>query len=433
MTDKTIRRGWRWVPSLYFAEGLPYVVVMTIAGIMYTRLGVSNTEMAFYTSWLMLPWLIKPLWSPIVDILSTKRRWVVVMQWAIAAALGAVAFGLPGAHYFKVTMAAFFVIAFLSATHDIAADGFYMIGLDTRGQSFFVGIRTTFYRAAMLFCQGPVVMAAGYLEESGDVSRAWELTFYGLSLLFLVIALYNSFAMPHSEQLKPDMNGGSKRASLRAIVKEFGQTFAGFFKKSHIAAALLFMILYKLPEAQLIKLINPFLLHPAEAGGLGLTTKEVGVVYGTVGVIGLLLGGIVGGMVVSHGGLRRWIMPMAWSMSLTCLSFVYLAWAPWEHTLTDISLCVFTEQFGYGFGGTAYILYLINFSQGPFKTSHYAICTGFMTLGSMLPGMAAGWIEEQMGYANFFLWTMVCCVATIAVARSVKSQLPAEAGEAGGA
>lgn len=416
--------GWLWVPTLYFAEGLPYVVVMTLAGIMYTRLGIGNSEMAFFTSWLMLPWLIKPLWSPIVDVISTKRCWVIVMQWALALAFGSVAVALPGESCFRITLASFFAIAFLSATHDIAADGFYMLGLDEGGQSFFVGIRTTFYRVAMLFCQGPVVMAAGYMEEStGSVSRAWMWTFYGLSALFLVLALCNSLTMPHPE--RPGAStvvAESKRKRIADVVSEFGQSFVSFFRKPQIVVALAFMMLYKLPEAQIIKMINPFLLHPVSEGGLGLSTQQVGVVYGTVGVIGLLLGGIAGGFVVARGGLRRWMMPMAWSMSLTCLSFVYLSLAG-GYSLTTIGSCVFIEQFGYGFGGTAYILYLMAFSAGPFKTSHYAIATGFMTLGTMFPGMAAGWLQEQMGYGLFFLWTMVCCVVTIAVAWRVRRSL----------
>lgn len=414
------KSGWWWVPSLYFAEGLPYVVVMTLAGIMYTKMGISNAEMAFYTSWLMLPWLIKPLWSPIVDILSTKRHWVILMQWLIAVGLGCVALALPGQLWFRCTLVSFFAIAFLSATHDIAADGFYMLGLNPEKQSFFVGIRTTFYRAAMLFCQGPVVMIAGYMEEYCDnISVAWSYTFYGLSALFLLLALANSLTMPKIESPRKHTQAVlSKSQQIIHVAKEFCSSFASFFRKPKVGIAIAFMILYKLPEAQIIKLINPFLLHPVSEGGLGLTTKEVGVVYGTVGVIGLLLGGIIGGILASRGGLRRWLMPMAWSMSLTCLAFVYLAYAP-NHSLFTIGSCIFIEQFGYGFGGTAYILYLIHFSEGQFKTSHYAICTGFMTLGSMLPGMAAGWIEEQLGYGMFFIWTMVCCTATILVSHLI--------------
>ena len=422
--------GWRWVPSLYFAEGMPYVVVMTLAGIMYTKMGVGNAEMAFFTSWLMLPWLVKPLWSPVVDILGTKRGWVVAMQLLLAATFSSVALALPGADYFRFTMASFFAIAFLSATHDIAADGFYMLGLETRSQSFFVGIRTAFYRAAMLFCQGPVVMVAGYMEKyCGKIAEGWMWTFYGLSTLFLIIAIYNSLAMPRPER---DHSNGDKSGTqgFREALAEFCSAFVTFFRKPHILSALAFMVLYKLPEAQIIKLINPFLLHPVDRGGLGLSTAEVGVVYGTVGMIGLLLGGIVGGMVVAKGGLRRWIMPMAWSMSLTCLAFVYLAYSS-SHTLPTVAACVFVEQFGYGFGGTAYILYLISFSSGgeapsPYATSHYAICTGFMTLGSMLPGMAAGWIEEQLGYGLFFMWSMACCIVTIMTSMRIRRQLPAE-------
>ena len=246
MASDKFRSGWWWVPSLYFAEGLPYIVVMALAGIMYTRMDVSNAEMAFYTSWLMLPWLVKPLWSPIVDVISTKRRWVIAMQWLLALSLASVAFALPGAGWFRFSMASFFAIAFLSATHDIAADGYYMLGLDTEGQSFFVGIRTTFYRAAILFCQGPVVMVAGYLEEStGNITSAWTWTFYGLSALFLLFALYNSVAMPRVERT------GNVTPGVREVVREFGESFASFFRKRHILAALAFMILYKLPEAQL--------------------------------------------------------------------------------------------------------------------------------------------------------------------------------------
>lgn len=414
MTD--LKRGWYWVPTLYFAEGLPYVVVITLAGLMYTSMGVSNSAMAFFTSWLMLPWLVKPLWSPLVDVISSKRKWVVAMQLLLAGGLGCVGFLLPGPHYFRFTMAVFFIIAFLSATHDIAADGMYLISLDAKGQSFFVGIRTTFYRLAMLFCQGPVVTLAGYLSRrTGSMSDAWMWTFYGLSVMFLIIAVYNAIAMPRSASAQSPEYSGNTLQRVRMVLGKFGDAFGTFFKKPSVLLAIVFMMLYKLPEAQLIKLINPFLLHSRADGGLGLSVEDVGIVYGTVGVIGLLLGGITGGWVVSWGGLRRWMMPMAWSMSLTCLSFVYLSMAPGS-SLPVIAGCVFIEQFGYGFGGTAYILYLMDFSSGRFATSHYAICTGFMTLGTMLPGMAAGWIQEQTGYLWFFIWTVACCAVTISVA-----------------
>lgn len=397
------RNPWSWVPSLYFAEGLPYVIVMTVAGIMYKRMGVENTELAFYTSLLSLPWVIKPFWSPLVDIFGTKRRWVTGMQYLLAAGFAAVAISLPGEYYFRMSLASFLVISFLSATHDIAADGFYMLGLNERQQSFFVGIRTTLYRLAVIAGQGPIVVLAGYFETRyGAIPQAWAMVFYLLAVLFALIAIYHNCVLPHPET---DIHRHVK--SVKEVVNEFVATFKSFFTKPGIGTALYFLLLYKLPEAQLIRLIPPFLMDLVASGGLGLSTAEVGMTYGTIGVTGLMAGGIAGGIAVSRDGLLKWLRPMAWSMSLTCLSFVYLSSFD-NHSLTAINMCVFIEQFGYGFGTTAYILYTIYFSEGEWRTSHYAICTGIMALGMMLPGMAAGKIQEILGYEMFFLWTVVC-------------------------
>lgn len=408
------RNPWTWIPTLYFAQGLPYVAVMTISVIMYKRLGISNTDIALYTGWLYLPWVIKPFWSPFVDIISTKRRWTLTMQWLIAAAFAGIAFALPTPLWFSLTLAVFWMVGFTSATHDIAADGYYMLALSEHQQSLYVGIRSTFYRVATVVGQGLLVIIAGALETAtGDIPLSWAIVFAILSLLFLGFALYHSWAMPKVE---------SKAGKLRSasdVWREFVDVFAEFFRKKQVGVAIIFMLLYRLPEAQLVKLINPFLLDPAEAGGLGLSTAQVGVVYGTVGIIGLTLGGIVGGIVAARRGLGFWLRPMAWSMSLTCLTFVYLSWAS-EPSLLTINTCVFIEQFGYGFGFTAYMLYLIYFSEGEFSTAHYSICTGFMALGMMLPGMAAGWIQETIGYRYFFIWTMICCIATIGVTYLLK-------------
>lgn len=408
------RNPWTWIPTLYFAQGLPYVAVMTISVIMYKRLGISNTDIALYTGWLYLPWVIKPFWSPFVDIISTKRRWTLTMQWLIAAAFAGIAFALPTPLWFSLTLAVFWMVGFTSATHDIAADGYYMLALSEHQQSLYVGIRSTFYRVATVVGQGLLVIIAGALETAtGDIPLSWAIVFAILSLLFLCFALYHSWAMPKVE---------SKAGKLRSasdVWREFVDVFTEFFRKKQVGVAIIFMLLYRLPEAQLVKLINPFLLDPAEAGGLGLSTAQVGVVYGTVGIIGLTLGGIVGGIVAARRGLGFWLRPMAWSMSLTCLTFVYLSWAS-EPSLLTINTCVFIEQFGYGFGFTAYMLYLIYFSEGEFSTAHYSICTGFMALGMMLPGMAAGWIQETIGYRYFFIWTMICCIATIGVTYLLK-------------
>ncbi len=403
------RNPWTWIPTLYFAQGLPYVAVMTISVIMYKRLGISNTDIALYTGWLYLPWVIKPFWSPFVDIISTKRRWTLTMQWLIAAAFAGIAFALPTPLWFSLTLAVFWMVGFTSATHDIAADGYYMLALSEHQQSLYVGIRSTFYRVATVVGQGLLVIIAGALETAtGDIPLSWAIVFAILSLLFLGFALYHSWAMPKVE---------SKAGKLRSasdVWREFVDVFAEFFRKKQVGVAIIFMLLYRLPEAQLVKLINPFLLDPAEAGGLGLSTAQVGVVYGTVGIIGLTLGGIVGGIMAARRGLSFWLRPMAWSMSLTCLTFVYLSFAT-DAPLAIVNICVFIEQFGYGFGFTAYMLYLIYFSEGRHRTAHYSICTGFMALGMMLPGMAAGWIQEAVGYQNFFIWTMICCLATIGV------------------
>lgn len=406
---------WYWIPTLYFISGLPNVTVMTVSVILYKAMGISNTEIAFYTAWLYLPWVIKPLWSPFVDILKTKRWWIISMQWCIGLALAGVAFLLPTSFFFSATLAMFWLMAFASATHDIAADGFYMLGLSEFQQSYFVGIRSTCYRLSTLFAQGALVALAGWLElTTGNIPIAWMITIGLMSAIFCLGAIYHQFILP-----KPAKDNGKPDRSASDILKEFANTFATFFKKPGIMTALAFMLLYRLPEAQLVKMINPFLLDPVSEGGLGLTTLEVGLTYGTVGIIGLIIGGIAGGFLAAMGGLRKWIRPMAWSMSLTCLTFVLLSQLEAPSYLL-INCCVFIEQFGYGFGFTAYMLFLIYFSEGKYATSHYAICTGFMALGLMLPGMIAGWLQETLGYQNFFIWTIICCVATIVVAYMVK-------------
>lgn len=414
-TVASARNPWAWIPTLYFAQGLPYVAVMTISVIMYKRLGLSNTDIALYTGWLYLPWVIKPFWSPFVDIISTKRHWTITMQWLIGIAFAGIAFALPTSFFFSLTLAIFWLVGFTSATHDIAADGYYMLVLTEHQQSLYVGIRSTFYRIATVAGQGLLVILAGAIEDSsGDIPFAWSVVFGILSVMFLSFALYHSRILPKVEQ-----TSSRQLAIANDVWREFITVFAEFFRKKQVGVAIVFMLLYRLPEAQLVKLINPFLLDPPSAGGLGLSTGQVGIVYGTVGIIGLTLGGIIGGITAARRGLKFWLRPMAWSMSLTCLTFVYLSFAD-EPSLTVVNVCVFIEQFGYGFGFTAYMLYLIYFSEGRHRTAHYSICTGFMALGMMLPGMAAGWIQETIGYQNFFIWTMICCIATIGVTYLIK-------------
>ena len=402
------RNPWAWIPTLYFGQGIPYVVVMSIAVIMYKRFGLSNTDIALYTSWLYLPWVIKPFWSPFIEIFKTKRWWIIIMQLLIGAGLAGVAFTLPTPFYFKATLGFFWLLAFSSATHDIAADGFYMLALDDSQQSFFVGIRSTFYRLAMIMGQGVLIILAGFLEtRTGNIPHAWSITFFVLAGLFIILFVYHNFILP-----KPIADQGKAAHSPSDIASEFGRTFISFFTKKGIGLAIAFMLLYRLAEAMLIKLSSPFLLDIREVGGLGLSTQQVGSVYGIVGVISLTLGGIIGGVVASRKGLKYWLWPMALSITLPNAAYLLLSYFQPESFIW-INLAVGVEQFGYGFGFTAYMLYLIYFSDGEHKTAHYSICTGFMALGMMIPGMISGWLQESVGYTSFFVIIMIATIPTL--------------------
>ncbi len=594
---KRIRNPWLWVPSLYFAEGIPYVIVMTVSVIMYKRLGISNTEIALYTSWLYLPWVIKPLWSPVVDLLRTKRFWIIAMQLVIGAGLAGVALTLPAPNFFKYTLAFLWLLAFSSATHDIAADGFYMLGLDRHQQAWFVGVRSTFYRLAMITGQGLLVILAGYIESvtglptvkvpvtvapgveqtrlvhpdslrmprggdpaiviwpqkvqippqaraaaevdslvafarkwngenggraavraakasnepqpswwhrrvaaplerflrqtfgeekpvlaadrrvgnvgviylalsrppepgreitvtfgrergdrsirlvtggrfvfdernwnhprlavvqldpklkhatravfaarAGNIRLSWIITFLVLAGMFLLFFLYHRFILPYpaADSIRPMGN-------VRRLLAEFLQTFASFFRKPYIGRALAFLLLYRFAEAQLVKIASPFLLDTQEAGGLALTTGQVGFVYGTVGIISLTVAGLLGGFLAARNGLKHWLWWMVIAINLPDAVYIFLAHALPQNFLV-VNLCVAIEQFGYGFGFTAYMLYMIYISEGEHKTAHFAISTGFMALGMMLPGMFSGWLQEIIGYRHFFVWIMLATI-----------------------
>ena len=403
-TNAAIPRNlWWWIPSLYFGQGIPYVVVMTLSVIMYKKLGISNTDIALYTSWLYLPWVIKPLWAPFVDMFRTKRFWIVSMQLLIGALLAGVALTIPMPHFFQLTLAVFWLMAFSSATHDIAADGFYMLALKEHEQAAFVGVRSTFYRISMLASQGGLVFLAGRVEEAtGNIALAWTVVFSVLAVMFLCLGVYHKWVLP-----KPTSD--IERARVTAPMREFFAVFAAFLKKKEIAAILAFLLLYRFGEAQLLKLAAPFLLDSATNGGLALSTQQVGIVYGTIGILCLTLGGLLGGYVISRHGLKRWLWPMVLSVNVPHLVYVYLSMAV-PSNIWQIGAAVAIEQFGYGFGFAAYLLYMIMISNGPNKTAHYAICTGFMALGMMLPGMISGWVQSQLGYANFFVWICLSAV-----------------------
>lgn len=424
----TKRNPWLWIPTLYFAEGIPYFIVNNISVLMLAKMGVPNGQMALFTSLLYLPWTIKPFWSPFVDIIKTKRWWVIAMQILMSVAFVLLTLAMPKPEpdviasgqtpisMFYVTLMLFVITAFASATHDIAADGFYMLALTQKNQAAFVGIRSTFYRLSSIFGQGVLVYIAGAIETKySNIPLSWQVTMGVSAVIFCLVTLYHTFAVPKPASDKShiaDTQEGTTSAGQ--IMREFAQSFATFFKKSGLWLAILFMLLYRLPEAFLIKMCTPFLVAGREVGGLGLSTENVGLAYGTIGVLFLTIGGILGGIYASKVGLKKSLWIMAACMTLPCLTFCYLAELQ-PTNLVYISIAIAIEQFGYGFGFTAYMLYMIYFSEGEFKTSHYAICTAFMALSMMIPGMFAGYIQEWLGYANFFWMVIVCCIATLIV------------------
>ncbi len=432
MENVKYRNPWAWVPTLYFAQGIPYFLVNNITVMMFAKMGVPNGEMALFTSLLYLPWMIKPFWSPFVDVMKTKRWWTVTMQVIMAVAFLLLVLTLPTPtaeqitskttpmSMFMVTLILFIITAFASATHDIAADGFYMLALDTGTQAEFVGIRSTFYRLSNIFGQGVLVAIAGWVElEYDNIPLSWTVTLIVATVIFALVTVYHLFIIPKPDADRPTIQGN---VNASAIFAEFGRSIRTYFLKPGVVLAIVFMLCFRLPEAFLLKLCMPFLVDSPAVGGLGMSTANVGIAYGTIGTIFLTIGGILGGIFVSRLGLKKSLWIMAGCMTLPCITFVYLAIAQ-PTNLGIIATAISIEQFGYGFGFTAYMLYMMYFSDGEFKTSHYAICTAFMAASMLLPGMVAGYIQEALGYINFFWMVMVCCIATLIVTYFVDKKI----------
>ena len=408
---KIDNRPWYWIPVLNFASGLPYAIIISVSVIMYKNLGINNEDIGIYTSLLYLPWVIKPLWSPIIDLYATKRKWFITMQLLISIAFLIVGFTIPMNHFFVISLAVFWVAAFASASNDVASDGFYMLALEKDQQSFFLGIRSTFYRLSMLTGNGLVVIIGGYLEqEYGDKQKAWSYTMIIVGLIMTLLTIYNYFATPKTEIATPLKD--SKKTSNAS----FGAVFASFFQKKQIGLILAFILLFRLGESQLLKMLTPFLIDDKGVGGLGLTTQDVGIIYGTFGVIALTVGGIIGGIVISRDGLGKWMLPMILAMHLPIIGFILLAHFH-PSSVYYVYATVIAEQFGYGFGFAAFMMYLIYVADGESKTSHYSIATGFMALGMMLPGMISGYIQEYLGYGNFFIWVFLATIPGLILSR----------------
>ncbi|WP_035671438.1 MFS transporter [Flavobacterium sp. 83] len=400
---------WYWIPLLNFASGFPYAIIISVSVIMYKSLGVSNEDIGVYTSLLYLPWVIKPLWSPFIDLYSTKRKWFLTMQLVIAITFLIVGLSIPMSNFFVLSLAIFWVAAFASASNDVASDGFYMLALAKEQQSFFLGIRSTFYRLSMLTANGLIVILGGFLEQKyGDKSKAWSYTMIIVALIMVFLTIYNFLTTPKVEEAK--VTGETKNK------QSFGVVFKTFFQKKQIGLVLAFILLFRLGESQLLKMLTPFLIDEKIKGGMGLATEDVGIIYGTFGVAALVIGGILGGVAISKGGLGKWMLPMFLAMHLPIIGFILLSHFHPE-SIFYVYATVIAEQFGYGFGFAAFMMYLIYIADGESKTSHYSIATGFMALGMMLPGMLSGFIQEYLGYGNFFIWVFCATIPGLILSR----------------
>ncbi|MBR4677108.1 MAG: MFS transporter [Bacteroidales bacterium] len=413
MSETRNKKAALWVPSLYFAEGLPYMAVNILSVIFYKVIGLDNDEIAFYTSSFYIPWLIKPLWSPLTEMFKNSKFWVTFCQFLCGILFAGVAYFIPADNAVKYTLVFFWVAAFASATHDIAADGLYIKALDKDTQAFWVGIRNTFYRLSMIFCQGGLVILAGELTDKyQDAKFAWQIVFAIFAGLMALLAVYHKFTLPLGEE-KQD---GEKD-------KNFLKPFVTFFKKDGILLIIGFLLLYRLSEAQLTKIAPLFLLDSLENGGLELSTSELGFINGTVGLIAMILGGILGGIFIANQGLNKSLIIMILALNLPDLFYAYMAWAQPQNFFA-VSSMVFIEQFGYGFGFTAYTVYMMQISAGENSTSHYAVCTAFMAAGMMLPGMVSGYLQTLFGYKMFFVWVVLCAVPSVATALKIKKLPP---------
>ena len=406
---------------------------------LFAKMGVPNDQLAFFTTLLYFPWFLKGLWGPFVDIFRTKRWWIVTMQALMTVLCLLLTLTLPhpeaemiatkatSVGLFRWTLVFFIITAFASATHDIAADGFYMLAHDTKSQAAFIGIRSTFYRIASVFSQGVLVYIAGQIENrTGDIPLSWQVTLGATSVLMLCITLYHCFALP-----KAEIEAKGERIEAKAVWKELGEAFRTFFTKPGVGLAIAFMLLYRLSEGFLVKLCQPFLVDSRATmlrdgqilgGGLELSTDTVGLLYGTIGVACLLLGGILGGIYISRHGLKKSLWLMACALTLPSFVYVYLSMAQPE-SLWLIGSAISFENFGYGFGFTAYMMYMMHFSEGRYKTSHYAICTAFMALSMMIPGFIAGSLELAVGYSTFFWIANACSVTTFFITYFVYRKL----------
>lgn len=539
MSNKpAFRNPWTWVPTLYLFQGIPYSIVMTTSGLIYKTMGISVSALAFWTSLLYLPWAIKPLWSPYVEVVSTKRNWIVVTQLLLGITFMLAGMVMPLAFFFPLSIALFAVAAIASASHDIAADGFYMHALDQHKQAFFVGIRSTFYRIAMLTAMGAIPLVAGLVQErtglepavitvnalpadqvqrvsqpealtpangagptivllpaqisiplaqaedrqpdtavtyialsappgedesivvtldyksgsknielapeqsqrfeftnnnwnipvpvvftvdrnlsaqavaefsasAGNIAFSWMVSLALLGVFLLMLGVFHKFILPYPAE---------EKASDTVNLKVYADVFISFFKKPGIIPALMFFLFYRFGEAQSIKIATPFLVDARGNGGIGLTAAQYGIAYGTIGMLSLTVGGILGGIFAARYGLKKLIWLMALSMNLPNIGLLYIAIIQPLPSDALVYGAIVLEQFGYGFGFTAYMLFMLHFvGESKYKAAEYAIGTSLMAFGMMLPGMLSGYVQEWLGYKDFFVYVLLCTLPGMAI------------------
>ncbi len=392
----------RWVPSLYFVQGLQFFVVMLIASMMYKKLGVENDQIARWTSVIGLAWAFKPLWSPFLELIPSKKRIVVSMQFLGAAGLLLVALALQLPSWFAASLAVFFVLAYASATHDIACDGLYMASLSDKDQAAYAGWQGAFFNASKFLTQGGLLILAGVLAERFGLSNAWTTIFVMLGVLLALLASYNAVALPDPRPATAPTGGAS------AVWQTLVEVITDLLRKPGIWLFLLFIVLFRLAEGQ-VQTIGPlFLLEAREKGGLGLTQEQTGGVYGTVGTAAFLVGSILGGYFTSRLSLRRAMPVLLVAMAVPSVTFYYLA-AARPTDILHIGAAIALEMFGYGFGFVGMILFIMQvLAPGRFQTAHYALGSGVMQLGFILARSFSGDVQLALGYERFFLWTIVC-------------------------
>lgn len=429
-------RAWAFVPVLYFLEGLPYVIVNVVSVLMFKKLEVPNSEIGLWTSLIAFPWTLKMLWGPAVEVNWTKRGWIIATQALLVLGLVAAAWTIGRPDFLAATLVVLAMMAFVSATHDIAADGFYLLALNEKAQAFFVGVRSTFYRLAMIFGSGLLVWFAGSIEEiqetwepsitgpmppelnpfsrflvmldsgasgfvENPIARSWSLALLFGAFVYGLGLLLNSVVLPRPAADAPRSKAGEPAPPWSAA-------FAAFFRQSRFGWILAFILFYRLGESMIGKMSGPFLLDETTKGGLGVPTADVGIISGTIGVLALTIGGILGGVVIARWGIRRCLWPMALCLNIPNLFYVWASTT--KPDIQAVTALIAVDQFGYGFGFTAYMVYLMYVSQGTrFETASYAIATGLMALGAMGAGIASRYLQEWLGYAGFFV--AVCFLA----------------------